>query len=360
MCEYHRKTFASIALRNISHNFEVLSSRMNNSKLIPVVKADAYGHGADAIVRHLYYNHGVRLFAVSLLEEAKALYSLGLDIDILIMGPLDEDDLPVVSKYGFVLTVTSDRMWNSVQAFSGSLRFHVKVDTGMHRLGLKSEHAIKEIFKVSLEKSTLHLEGLYTHFATADSDEAYFLKQKETFRNIVSHLPWKPPIIHASNSSAIIKYENDLESTTHSRVGIALYGYTLERHVDFLKPAMTLHTQVAEINALKRGDKLGYNITYEASENELIAILPIGYGDGWIRKNQGGSVVIRDKLYPIVGRVCMDMTFVRIDASVSQGDEVILFGDTTVTADTVAKRTNTISYEVLCLIGKRVPRVYNN
>lgn len=360
MTEIHRKTVASINLENISHNFEKLSERAKDTTLIPVVKADAYGHGADAITKHLYYNHDVRLFAVSLLEEALALDALSLDIDILIMGPLDEDALSVVSKHGFIFTLTGERLWKATKAFSRPLRFHVKVDSGMHRLGLQDKATIDEVFDIALKQENLNLEGLYTHFATADSDEAYFLKQKTLFKNVVKRLPWKPSIIHASNSSATIKYENDLEATTHSRVGISLYGYSLEEDVNYLKPAMTLRTHVAQIKELKPGEKLGYNITYEATEKERIAILPVGYGDGWIRKNQGGDVLVGAKKFPIVGRICMDMTFIRVDTTVSEGDEVILFGENTVTADTVANRTDTISYEVLCLVGKRVPRVYKN
>lgn len=347
-----------INLENLSHNFQKLSQISPDTALIPVVKADAYGHGADAIVKHLYYNHDVRLFAVSLLEEALALKTLNLDIEILIMGPLQGEELPIVSKHGFIFTLTGPRLWTHVKMSDAPLRFHVKVDTGMHRLGFQDKDEIIKVFNYAKTQKNLNLEGIYTHFATADSDQAYFTKQRNRFNALLKQLPYTPPLIHGSNSSSIIKYEKGMPKTTHARLGISLYGYSLEDNVNYLKPVMTFITHVSETKTLKPGEKLGYNITYEAKDMETIAILPVGYADGWIRMNQGGDVFIKDTLYPIVGRVCMDMTFARVDDSVQTGDEVILFGEGSVTADTVAKRTKTISYEVLCQVSKRVPRVY--
>jgi|AntRauTorcE11897_2_1112592.scaffolds.fasta_scaffold00676_2 alanine racemase len=358
MSDIFRQTKAVINLDNISHNYNALQKKSEKTSLIPVVKADAYGHGAHAIVRHLYYNHDVRLFAVSLLEEALDLDALDLDLEILIMGPLDEPSLRIGADHGFIFTVASARIWEIVKSIEKPLRFHVKVDTGMHRLGLQEDTLIWEIFNYSKQRKNLNLEGIFTHFATADSDGVYFMKQKEAFNEVLRRLPYMPPIIHASNSSAVIKYERNLFHTTHARIGISLYGYSLEKDVSFLKPVMTLLSVVSEIKTLAVGEKLGYNITYEARENERIAILPIGYGDGMIRKNQGGLVSIGGANYSIVGRVCMDMMFVKVNKTVNEGDEVILFGENHLTADTIAKRTDTISYEVLCQVSKRVPRVY--
>lgn len=359
MNKIYRKTYAAINLENISHNFERLSEMSANTSLIPVVKADAYGHGADAIVKHLYYNHAVRLFAVSLLEEALALKALNLDVEILIMGPLQGSELSVVSEQDFIFTLTGQRLWNHVKMSKLPLRFDLKVDTGMHRLGFQNESEIIEVFNYARQHDNLTIEGIYTHFATADSDKAYFNEQRKRFNALLKVLPRTPSRIHVSNSSSIIKYEKTMPFNTHARLGISLYGYSLEEEVNFLKPVMDFITHVAEIKVLKPGEKLGYNITYEATAWENIAILPVGYADGWIRMNQGGMVSIGNNLYPIVGRVCMDMTFVKVDQSVNPGDKVKLFGEGKITADTIAKRTKTISYEVLCQVSKRVPRVYN-
>lgn len=358
MSETFRPTWAEIDLDALSDNYRALKRLSGGKAVIPVVKADAYGHGAKDVTRHLYYRDGVKLFAVSLVEEALDLRTLGLDIDILIMGPIKPDDLPTISAHDFIFTLSNATVYEAVKTSSLPLRYHVKIDSGMHRLGFSDPTLLNDIFNVSKRKEHLSLEGVYTHFATADSDETYFMKQKKAFENLLNRLPYIPRVVHAANSSAVLKYEPDIPHTSHDRVGISLYGYSLEGKVHHIRPVMTFKSQVVDVRRLAPGQYLGYGITYRASDHEVIGILPLGYADGWIRKNQGGAVSIGGTPYPIVGRVCMDMTFVKIDETVPLYDEVTLFGPGDIDADSVANRLGTISYEVLCMVGKRVPRFY--
>ena len=164
-------------------------------------------------------------------------------------------------------------------------------------------------------------------------------------------------MIHVSNSSSTIKYDSMIDYTTHTRLGISLYGLTLDKNMDFLRNTYRLITHISEIKYLKKGDKVGYGATYTAKNDEIIGILPIGYADGFIRKNQGGYVEVKSERYEIIGRICMDQTIIRINSSIIKEDKVILFGGI-VTIDEVAKRLDTINYEVICQITSRVPKVY--
>ena len=203
----------------------------------------------------------------------------------------------------------------------------------------------------------LQVEGIFTHFSTADVDKSYYDIQVSRFKEVLNMLDYEFTMIHASNSSSSIKYENNLDFTTHVRLGISLYGLSLDANMDFLKTTFILKTKVSEIKVLNPGDKVGYGATYTAKQKEIIGILPLGYGDGFIRKNQGGDVEISGERYPIIGRICMDQMFVKINENIMKTNDVILFGGL-VTTDEVAKRLGTINYEVICSITYRVPRRY--
>lgn len=357
MSNRYRPTIAEIHLDCIINNYKSIKQKVNGKTVIPVVKADAYGHGDIHVVSTLY-NIGVRIFAVSLIEEAINLRNRFKDINILIFGQVSTKDLPDLSKNEITFTISDDTMISAVLSSDLNLKFHINVDTGMNRLGLKSFATITHFMKEIESNNNLELEGIYTHLATADSDEDYSMEQIQKFKNIIEKLPYKPPMIHLSNSSSSIKYEQSMDFTTHVRLGIMLYGLSLEKDDTFLKPAMVFKTKINYIKSLKAHEFVSYNITYQAQKDETIAVLPVGYADGFIRKNQGGFVSINKKKYEIIGRVCMDLTMIRIDDAVSLQDDVILMGDDVVTIDDVAKRLDTINYEVVCLVSKRVPRIY--
>lgn len=351
-----RKTYAEIHLDNLYSNYKTISDMIPEKVVIPVVKANAYGHGSIEVVKHLY-SKGVRFFAVSLIEEADELRKHFTDIDILIMGVAHKEDFEHCAKNNYTITLSNIDQVDGCMGLGQTLKAHIKVDTGMNRLGFKDLNEIKEVVSFLDTHSCINLEGIFTHFATADGDYEYYKKQKARFEEILEELNYNFKMVHCSNSSSMIKYEKDIPYTTHTRLGISLYGLTLDEGMDFLKNTYKLYSHFQEIKQLKKGDKVGYGITYTAKEDEIIGVLPIGYADGFIRKNQGGYVEIKNNRYQIVGRICMDQLFVKIDSSISKEDTVTLLGGL-VSIDEVAERLDTINYEIICQITSRVPKIY--
>ena len=356
MSKRYRKTYAEINLSNILHNYNYVQNLVHPRKVIPVVKANAYGHGALEVTNYLI-NHGVDHFAVSLLEEALELRKYFPYIKILVMGVTHHGDFYDASTNDITLTISNLDQVRVLERIEFPLNIHLKIDTGMNRLGLKTDDEILYAVNTLEPKEYVHLEGIYTHFSTADCDYEYYMKQKDRFDDVIEMIDYQFDMVHASNSSSSIKYENGLDYTSHTRLGISLYGLTLDEGMDFLKPAYKLITQISEIKKLKKGEKVGYGATYEAEGNEIIGVLPIGYADGFIRKNQGGDVEINGKRYPIIGRICMDQMFIKIDSTITKEDDVILMGGL-VSIDEVAERLETINYEVVCQITYRVPKIY--
>ena len=356
MSKIYRKTYAEINLNNLYQNYKSVQKITKSKKIIPVVKANAYGHGAIKVVEYLE-KYGIDHFAVSMIEEALEIRESQKNIEILIMGVTHREDFDVASEYNFSITVSNMDQVEILKYFNRKLKIHLKIDSGMNRLGFKSETDIHQAVKLLSSNNHLDLEGIYTHFATADEDEEYYLMQQKRFKNVLENLDYKFEMVHCSNSSSSIKYEKDMEFNTHSRLGISLYGLTLDEGMAFLKNTYRLITHISEIKHLVKGDKVGYGSTYEAKEDEIIGILPIGYADGFIRQNQNGDVEINGERYPIIGRICMDQMFIKIDSNITKDDKVILFGGL-ITIDEVAKRLNTINYEVICQITYRVPKVY--
>ncbi len=358
MSTRYRPTWLEIRLDHIHDNFERIQAHIGKKTVIPVVKANAYGHGAVEVTGSLR-EKGVRFFAVSLLEEALELRRAYDDIDILILGVVRPFDFDVIQRNDLIMTVNDMDVAKDVLAFEKGLRCHVKVDTGMNRLGIKDAEDIVAFFEEAKSRKRLSLEGIYTHFATADGDETFLRGQLAHFRKVLSALPYKPDVVHVSNSAATWKYERDIMETDAVRVGVSLYGFDPNRLVKALKPTFFLKTSIVQRKALKKGEKVGYGITYEAKSDETIGIIPIGYADGLIRKNQDGLVEINGRTYPLVGRVCMDYAFVRIDDDVAKNAIVTVLGGA-VSVDDVAQRLETIPYEVFCTITSRVPRVYES
>jgi alanine racemase len=357
MSKFYRKTYAKIYLHHILSNYNEIQKQVGTSKkIMPVVKADAYGHGAREVVAYLH-QHGIDHYAVSLLEEALELRIEHKDIFLLCLGLVDEDGLLVASENKIAVTISNFNQISNVRKIEKPLTVHLKIDTGMHRLGFRSIEDIAHAFEELKQMKHVNLQGIYTHFATADEDWDYYQKQLTRFKEVLVKLDYPFEMVHISNSASQLEKEPDFSFTTHTRLGISLYGLTVSSKYDFLQNTFKLVTTVGQINILHPGDRLGYGGTYVAKQKEYIAILPIGYADGFIRRNAFGDVEINSNRYPIVGRICMDMTFVKVDETVHQGDEVVLMGGL-VSIDEIAKRLDTINYEVICDIGKRVPRIY--
>jgi len=356
MNDFYRKTYAEINLVNLYKNFENIKKIIGNKKIIPVVKANAYGHGVIEVVKCLV-DKKVDYFAVSLLEEALELRKEFKSIKILIMGVVQKDQFNIASKNNFTITISNFEQLEEMDRLKNSLTVHIKVDTGMNRLGFKSIEDITKAFRVLKSNKYIHLEGIYTHFATADGNKDLYDLQVNRFYSVIKILDYDFEMIHVSNSSSAIKYESNIKYTTHVRLGISLYGLTLDKETTFLKDTYKLITHISEIKHLKAGERVGYGGTYTAIEDETIGILPLGYADGFIRQNQGGDVEINNKRYPIIGRICMDQMFVKIDKTITTEDEVVMFGGI-ISIDEVANRLKTINYEIICQITYRVPKVY--
>ena len=314
-----RDTYAIVDLDHLKYNVELAHSEFKRP-LMAVIKADAYGHGYKEVASFLKDIDYIEMFAVATLQEAIELRELGINKGILILGaiPTSKEDIDLAIKYDISLTMVSVAYLKLV------------------------------------DPDKFNVEGIFTHFATADGDDVAFEKQRSLFYEMIGNCKFK--YIHCCNSAAMT-YHHD-EKSNMGRLGITMYGCSPngEEETKF-KQVMSLYTKVAMIKKIPAGDQVGYGLTYTAKEDEYIATLPIGYADGFIRKNQGRKVYINGKYYEIVGRVCMDQMMVRVDENVKIGDRVEIFGEH-ISLESMAKDLDTISYEVLCLISKRVPRVY--
>lgn len=356
MSNRYRGTFAEIDLRSIESNYIYISDLLKDKKIMPVVKANAYGHGVIEVVRTLV-DLGVDYFCVSLLEEALEIKEVFPNVKILVMGVVMPNDFNIASKKNITITISNEMQFKGLLDFNESLNVHIKVNTGMNRLGFKGINVVNNVVGNVSKNKNINIEGIFTHFATADSDEEYYKYQLNNFKEILDGVNFNFEMVHVSNSSSTIKYESSISFTTHCRLGISLYGLTLDEGMDFLKPAFKLKTIISEVKELNKGDYVGYGITYQANENKLIGVLPIGYADGFLRQNRDSVVEINNKLYNTVGTICMDQMFVEIDQSITYNDTVTLFGGI-ISIDDVAKRNKTINYEVVCQITSRVPREY--
>jgi alanine racemase len=357
MYETFRPTRAVIDLDNLEHNFRLAREHAPGKTIIPVVKADAYGHGVITVTGHLV-GMGCDLVAVSLLEEALEIRAHFPDLGILMMGPAFKDDLETVSRNRITMTVYDQESLHEAVSSGFELDVHLKVDTGMHRWGIRGTNEVVQAASILDEAGNITLSGLYTHLSTADCDPRYMESQINLFKEVLARIARVPGIVHVSNSSAIFKIERDLDFTTHARLGIALYGLSDDvpdpvglRHV------MTFESAVASVKTLERKDKLGYGATYEAQGDERIAVIPVGYADGLQRGNRDGAIEVAGIRVPLVGTICMDACFAKVGESVKRGDMVRIFGGKVTTSE-VAKRLSTITYEIVTGISKRVPRTY--
>lgn len=339
-----------------------------------VVKADAYGHGALEAARTVLENGADRL-AVACIAEAKQLRRDGIDAPILILGASEPEEAEDIAEYDIIPAVFS---YDFVCALSKAAKkrgktakVHVKVDTGMSRIGYVAGEddadAVAEIKKIAgLEN--IEIEGIFSHFSTADeADSAYTMRQFDVFLNFCRELEEAGvhiPIRHIANSAAIMMYpETHLEMV---RAGIILYGLYPSEEVDKsrleLIPVMRLKSHISMVKEKKEGWGVSYGKEYITAGRTKIATVPVGYADGYTRNlAKKAYVLLKDGTRAkIIGRICMDQCMIDVTNvnNISTGDEVTLFGESGITADDIAAWMNTINYEVVCLVSKRIPRVY--
>ena len=366
-----RPTYAEIDLAAIAHNIRAIKQRVHPAQIMAVVKADGYGHGAAAVARVAIEN-GATYLGVALVEEAIALRHQGFVEPILVFGGIFEEQLIDVFAHQLEVTVYTEQIARALSKIAIRLQqpihVHVKVDTGMGRVGVAWENALNFIRQIK-KLDGIDLHGLYTHFATSDErDKAYAAIQFSRFQQVIQQLEREQihfPLKHAANSGAIL----DLPETYLDMVrpGVMMYGYYPSNETTEsipITPAMTLKSRVIHIKQVPENTSISYGRKYITSKATKIATIPLGYADGYNRllTNQA-QVTIRGKKFPQVGRVCMDLILVDVgvDSEVQVGDEVILFGKPGANAMTVydiCKLIETIPYEVTCWISGRVPRVY--
>jgi len=368
-----RPYYAEVNLDNIRHNINEVKKVATGKRIIGVIKADAYGHGAVEVAT-LLKEEGVDFFAVAVVTEALQLRREGIQDDILVLGYTAEEFFEKAIENNITLTIydfdLAQKLNLAAQKMNKRAKVHIKIDTGMGRLGFQvNEEGKKQILRVC-SLNNLEIEGVYSHFACADEkDKTYSYLQLDKFNWMLQELEKegiKFKIRHIANSAAIIDLKESYFDAV--RPGIMLYGYYPSDEVNKeeikLKPVMSLKARVAMVKKVDKGTSISYGRRYVAPDTRIIATLPFGYADGFTRMMSGNAkVLIKGKEAEIVGRICMDQCMADVTdiEDVKIGDEVVVMGmsgDKEITADTIAARLNTISYEVLCMVSKRVPRVY--
>jgi alanine racemase len=370
-----RPVWAEIDLASIKHNITEIKRRVGNTPIIGVVKADGYGHGAVEVSKVLL-NNGVSALAVATLSEAIQLRNAGITVPVIMLGLtpwhyqkilIEYDITPVVASY------SDTRALSAMAVEAGTtVDVLVAVETGMGRIGLMpSKESVNEIIGIN-NLPNIRIKGIFSHFSSADEkDKSYTFQQIENFNRFYQDLEAAGISIkfrtHANSAATMEVPEAWFDAV---RPGIILYGCYPSNEVDksllSLKPAMTLKASIVFLKRVPAGTSISYGRKFVTERESVIATIPIGYADGYPRLLSGkGRVLIRGQYAPVVGNICMDQCMVDVTdiPNVKKYDEVVLIGtqgDKTILADEIAEKTGTINYEIVCRIGKRVPRVYIN
>lgn len=365
---YYRPTWAQVNLGNIAYNFRRIKELLKPGvKVMVTVKADAYGHGLVEVSRKLI-SCGVDYLGVASIDEGIKLRDSGISVPVLVLGALLEDDAGALLKYNLTAAICNKGLasaLNKAAANSGkTAKVHIKVDTGMARIGVLYKDAFAFIRMVKKLRH-LFLEGVFTHLACADINRDYTLHQIDLFNHLVSQLNnagLSIPLVHAANSMGVIDYKSSHFNMV--RPGLITYGlYPATGLKQNFKPALGLKTKIVYCKRLPKGQGISYGHTYITKKPTTVVTLPIGYGDGYPRNlSNNGSVLIKGKRFKISGRVCMDQIMVDVgNLRVKAGDEVVLIGSqgkNRITAEELARLSGTIPYEIVCGLGSRIPRVY--
>ena len=376
--EIVRRTWTEISLDNAKNNYKLIKEKIGDTKLCCVIKADGYGHGAVSLAA-LYERLGADYFAVSNLDEAKELRDYNISLPILILGYTPAENALDLSELNITQAVFSKEYAEALSKECVknkiNVKVHIKIDTGMSRIGFmcqefpRDNNSIEEIKNVC-ELEGIDVEGIFTHFCVSDSDvegKEFTEKQYDNFKYTVNSLKENNidlKIVHCSNSGAIEDYPDTYCDMV--RAGIILYGLApspLLKGRLALKPCMSMKTVIAHIKTIEKGATVSYGRTFKADKEIKTATVPVGYADGFIRAYaKNGYMIVNGKKAPIIGRICMDQTMLDVTGiDVKTGDEVIVFGSGEYgerTADDLAECADTINYEVVCTISKRVPRFF--
>lgn len=386
----YRKTYVEINIDNLKNNVKNIVEHYNNYEYyFGVVKGNCYGHGTTYVINELIAS-GVNYLAVSSLEEALEVRNINKNTPILCLEPIRIEYIDICIKNNITITVHEYSYAKELinRNINKKLKVHLKVDSGMNRLGFKEKVELNEIYNDLKNKENVEIEGIFSHFATLGINDKEWDNQLQKFKEITSDINLKEiPIIHLSKSAAFINHSK-IDFCNGIRLGIAMYGYysvpvyntkgiknklraikrnlnkrknnisktTTELPIE-LKSAFKMYSEIIQIKKIKKGEFVGYGAMYRAKEDEIIGIIATGYDDGIFRRSKGRFVTINNKRYQLIGDVGMGMTAVKIDNTVKMYDKVTIIGDK-VSIKEIANYNETSVYETMCNIGKQIPRVY--
>lgn len=380
----YRNTYVKIDNSVLTDNVKKIIDKYDNYKYyIGVVKANAYGHG-DYIVNDLIKG-GINYLATSSLEEAISIRKYNKEIPILVLEPISQEHLNVVEDNNISITIESLDYAKSLlkNKLKHQLKVHIKLDTGMNRLGIKNREEVEKTISILKENKDIFIEGIYTHLATSGINDIYYDKSIAKFKELTSNIDLSQiPIVHLNRSITLVHHKT-YNFETGVRLGIIMYGFNqslpsptglrklkrnllvkkigisdsiLSNNLD-LHTAFSLYSEVISLRQVKKGEFVSYGANYIAKEDIIVATIPIGYNDGM---KQGMKYVsINNKLYELVGDICMDMITVRVDNNIKLYDKVEIFGGNISIKD-VSIRTNSNAYHILTGITNRVPRLYSD
>ena len=380
----YRNTYVKIDNNTLTDNIKKITKKYNTYKYyIGVVKANAYGHG-DYIINDLIKG-GINYLAVSSLEEAISIRKYNKEMPILVLEPISLDYLKEIEDNNITITIESLDYAKSLskKELKHKLNVHIKLDTGMNRLGIKNKNEVTETVNLLKDTKNVVLEGIYTHIGTSGLTDIYYDKSIKKFEELTSDINLKEiPIVHINRSITLVHHKT-YPFETGVRLGIAMYGFSqsisnpkglrklkrdllvkklgisesiLSNDLD-LHTAFSLYSEIISIRNVEKGEYVGYGANYIAKENIIVATIPIGYNDGM--KPGMKYVSINNKRYEIIGDICMDMIMVKVDDTIKLNDKVEIFGNN-ISIKEVANRTNSNAYHLLTGITNRVPRIYSD
>lgn len=368
--ELVRPTFAEINLDRLTENYHAIRKATAPAKMMPILKANAYGHGLVEVARHVV-SLGAEYLGVAFLEEGILLRESGIRAPILVLGGILGNQVPLFLRHDLTLTASSTEKLAQIEEAAREMgvtaKVHLKIDTGMERIGVHYYNA-ESLLEASLDCQHCLVEGIYSHFANADSASLISANvQLNRFKQVLSFYEERgltPPMRHMANSGAILQMPDSHFDMV--RPGILLFGVypsAGSSHTIAVKPALSWKSRVVYFKVVMPGHPISYGSTWQSDHMVRVVTIPVGYGDGYFRAMSGkAQVIIRGKRYPVVGRICMDQMMVNIEWETAYNDdEVILMGlagEQSIRCEELAEWAGTIPYEILTNINTRVPRVY--
>lgn len=366
-----RPTHLEINLAQLSRNYEAIQTAVSPATIMPILKANAYGHGLVEVAKHLE-QLGAPYFGVAFLEEGILLREMGVRTPILVLGGIIGNQIPLFIEHDLTLTASSVEKLTQINETAARLTkratVHLKIDTGMERIGIHY-YSAAPLLEAALLTKHCDVEGIYSHFANADTaDLTHARQQLERFEQVLSFYDERglerPSLCHMANSGGILQLPESHFNMV--RAGILLYGVFPSHEVSqnvAVRPCLTWKSRVVYFKVVQPNHPVSYGSTWQSDHMVRVVTLPVGYGDGYFRSMSGqAEVIIRGKRYPVVGRICMDQMMVNVEWETAyNGDEVILLGESDgvcIRVEELARWANTIPYEVLTNINTRVPRLY--